>query len=159
MAHCRDCASEQDFDLNGRFGSFLIPLNLVWESSTPLDATSSLRKILVSLPQKPIKLSSCSKPCCFIISSESFQGCLPVAHFCQPWARVYESLTTLKIPMITVLLSIIRWPLLDRYLLEVYLTPHSSDSPCASHIMLAIKEHFVCGANYRWFSRARKLSL
>jgi hypothetical protein len=51
--------------------------------------------------------------------------------------------------MITVLLSIIRWPLLDRYLLEVYLTPHSSDSPCASHIMLAIKEHFVCGANYR----------
>jgi hypothetical protein len=49
--------------------------------------------------------------------------------------------------MITVFLSIIRWPLLDRYLLEVYLTPHSSESPCTSHVLLAIKEHLVYGAN------------
>jgi hypothetical protein len=125
----------------------------------PLDATSSLRKIIVSLPEKPIILYSCSKPCRFIISSESFQGCLPVAHFHQPWARVYESLATVKIPMITVLLSIIWWPLLDHYLLEVYLTPHSSDSPCASHVLLAIKEHLVCAANSHWFSHAQKLSL
>jgi hypothetical protein len=125
----------------------------------PLDATSSLRKIVVSLLQKSIRLSSCLKPCCFIISSESLQGCLPVAHFRQTWARVYESLATLKIPMITVLLSIVWWPLLDRYLLEVYLTPHSSESPCASHVLLAIKQHLVCGANSRWFSHVQKLSL
>jgi hypothetical protein len=49
--------------------------------------------------------------------------------------------------MITVLLLIIQWPLLDRYLLEVYLTPHSSDSSCVSHVLLAIKEHLVCGTN------------
>jgi hypothetical protein len=147
------------FEPSGRFSGFLLPLEPVWESSTPLDTTSSLRKIVVSLPQKPIRLSSCSKPCRFIISSESFQDCLSVAHFRQPWASVCEALATLKIPIITVLLLIIRCPLLDHYLLEVYLTPHSSDSPCASHVLLAIKEHLVCGANSRWFSRAQKLSL
>jgi hypothetical protein len=125
----------------------------------PLDASSSLRKIVVSLPQKPIRLSSCSKHCRFIILSESFQNYLSGGHFCQPWARVYEFLVTLKIHMITMLLSIVWWPLLDRYLLEVYLTPHSSDSPCAPHVVLAIKEHLVCGANSRWFSHAQKLSL
>jgi hypothetical protein len=52
-----------------------------------------------------------------------------------------------------------QWPLLGHYLLEVYLAPHSLDSPCASHIMLAIKEHLVCGANSHCFGRAQKLSL
>jgi hypothetical protein len=35
-----------------------------------------------------IRLSSCLKPCQLIVSNESFQGCLPVAHFRQPSARV-----------------------------------------------------------------------
>jgi hypothetical protein len=60
--------------------------------------------------------------------------------------------------MIAALLSIIRWPLQSHYLVEVYLTPHSSDSPCASHVLLAIKEHLVCGANSRWFNCSQMLS-
>jgi hypothetical protein len=51
-----------------------------------------------------------------------------------------------------------QWPLLGHYLLEVYLTPHSLDSPCASHTLLAIMEHLVCGANSRLFDRAQLLS-
>jgi hypothetical protein len=31
------------------------------------------------------------------------------------------------------------WPLLDCYLLELYLAPHPLDSPCASHVSLTIK--------------------
>jgi hypothetical protein len=108
---------------------------------------------------KIISPSSCLKPCQLIVSSESFQGCLPVAYFCQPWARVYDSLTTLKTPMIAMLLSIVRWPLLDHYLHGVYFAHHSLDSPCASHVLLAIKEHIVCGAISHCFSRAQKLSL
>jgi hypothetical protein len=48
MAPCWDCASEQDFELNGHFSGFLLPLNLIWESSTLLYATSLLGKIVVS---------------------------------------------------------------------------------------------------------------
>jgi hypothetical protein len=33
----------------------------------------------------------------------------------------------------------LQWPLLGRYLFEVYLTPGSLDSPCAPHALLAIK--------------------
>jgi hypothetical protein len=36
---------------------------------------------------KPIMSSSYLKPCQFIVLSDSFQGCLLIAHFCQPWAR------------------------------------------------------------------------
>jgi hypothetical protein len=32
-----------------------------------------------------------------------------------------------------------QWPLLGRYLLEVYLALYPLDSPCASHALLAIK--------------------
>jgi hypothetical protein len=69
----------KNFEPNCHFDGFLLPLNTVWESSTLLDATSSLRKIVVSFPQKPIRSSSSSKPCQLIVSSESFQGWLPVA--------------------------------------------------------------------------------
>jgi hypothetical protein len=48
---------------------------------------------------------------------------------------------------------------MGRYLLEVYLAPHSLNSPCASHVLLAIKEHLVCGVNSPCFGRAQKLSL
>jgi hypothetical protein len=51
-----------------------------------------------------------------------------------------------------------QWPLRGRYLLEFYLTPCSLDSPCASHSLLAIKEHLVCGANSHWFDCAQILS-
>jgi hypothetical protein len=52
----------------------------------------------------------------------------------------------------------LRWPLLDCYLLELYLAPHPLDSPCASHVLLAIQEHFVCGANSCHFGHAQILS-
>jgi hypothetical protein len=42
--------------------------------------------------------------------------------------------------------------------LELYLAPHPLDLPCASHVMLAIKEHLVCGASSRWFGHAEMLS-
>jgi hypothetical protein len=35
------------FEPSDRFGGFLLPLNPIWESSTPLDATSSLGKTVV----------------------------------------------------------------------------------------------------------------
>jgi hypothetical protein len=41
--------------------------------------------------------------------------------------------------------------------LELYLAPHPLDSPCASHAMLAIQEHLVCGANSCCFSRTQML--
>jgi hypothetical protein len=44
-------------------------------------------------------------------------------------------------------------------LLGVYLAVHPLDSSCASHVLLAIKEHFVCGANSHCFGHAPKLSL
>jgi hypothetical protein len=43
-------------------------------------------------------------------------------------------------------------------LLEVYLTPHSLNSPCASHALLAIQEHLLCGANSCCFGSAQMLS-
>jgi hypothetical protein len=52
-----------------------------------------------------------------------------------------------------------QWPLLGWYLPKVYLTPHSLDSPCAFHALLAIKEHLVCGANSHWFDRDQIKSL
>jgi hypothetical protein len=52
-----------------------------------------------------------------------------------------------------------QWPLLGRYLFEVYLAPHPLDSLCASHVLLAVKEHLVCGANSHCFSHTQKLSL
>jgi hypothetical protein len=42
--------------------------------------------------------------------------------------------------------------------LELYLAPHPLDSPCASHALLAIQEHLVCGANSCGFGRAQMLS-
>jgi hypothetical protein len=50
MVPCCDYVSEQDFEPNCAFGGFLLPSTSVWESSTPLDVTASLRKIIVSLP-------------------------------------------------------------------------------------------------------------
>jgi hypothetical protein len=41
--------------------------------------------------------------------------------------------------------------------LELYLAPHPLDSPCASHALLAIQEHLVCGANSCCFGRAQML--
>jgi hypothetical protein len=35
-----------------------------------------------------------------------------------------------------VVIKCFHWPLLDCYILEVYLTPHLMDSPCASSLML-----------------------
>jgi hypothetical protein len=43
-------------------------------------------------------------------------------------------------------------------LLEKNLTPHSLNSPCASHALLAIQEHLVCGAHSCSFGRAQMLS-
>jgi hypothetical protein len=43
--------------------------------------------------------------------------------------------------------------------LELYLEPHPLDLPCASHALLAIMYHLVCGANSHWFSHAQLLSL
>jgi hypothetical protein len=41
---------------------------------------------------------------------------------------------------------------------ELYLAPHPLDSPCASHALLAIQEHLVCGANSSGFGCAQMLS-
>jgi hypothetical protein len=41
--------------------------------------------------------------------------------------------------------------------LELYLAPHPLDSPCASHSLLAIQEHLVCGANSCCFGHAQML--
>jgi hypothetical protein len=43
-------------------------------------------------------------------------------------------------------------------LLELSLEPHPLDLPCASHALLAIQEHLICGANSPCFSRAQMLS-
>jgi hypothetical protein len=61
------------------FSGFLLPSTSEWEPSTPLDETSSLKKIICSLP-KPFRKSPCSKPCWIIASSEPFQGYSPVWH-------------------------------------------------------------------------------
>jgi hypothetical protein len=42
--------------------------------------------------------------------------------------------------------------------LKLYLAPHPLDLPCASHVLLAIKEHLVCCANSHYFGRAQLLS-
>jgi hypothetical protein len=42
-------------------------------------------------------------------------------------------------------------------LLEVYLVPHSLNSPCASHALLAIQGHLVCGSNSCYFGHAQML--
>jgi hypothetical protein len=42
--------------------------------------------------------------------------------------------------------------------LELYLAPHPLDLPCASHALLAIQEHLICGANSCCFGRAQMLS-
>jgi hypothetical protein len=42
--------------------------------------------------------------------------------------------------------------------LELHLAPHPMDSPCASHALLAIQEHLICGANSCCFGRAQMLS-
>jgi hypothetical protein len=51
-----------------------------------------------------------------------------------------------------------QWYFLGRYLLEVYLTPHSLNLPCASHALLAIQEHLVCGVNSCCFGHIQMLS-
>jgi hypothetical protein len=43
-------------------------------------------------------------------------------------------------------------------LIEVYLAPHSLNSPCASHTLLAIQEHHICGANSCCFGHIQMLS-
>jgi hypothetical protein len=85
---------------------------------------------------KPIRLSSYSKSCQLVISCESFQGWLPVAHFAElePKWRYRDSL---------VAIDHYQWPILGRYHFEAYLAPHPLDSPCASHTPLAIQEHLV----------------
>jgi hypothetical protein len=100
---------------------------------------------------KPIRLSSYLKPCQLIISCESLQGWLPVAHFVdlEPKWRCSDSLVGI---------DHCQWPLIGRYLFEAYLTPHPLYSPCASHTLLAIQEHLVCGANSPCFGRAQMLS-
>jgi hypothetical protein len=42
--------------------------------------------------------------------------------------------------------------------LGLYLAPHPLDSPYASHALLAIQEHLVCGANSYCFGHAQRLS-
>jgi hypothetical protein len=42
--------------------------------------------------------------------------------------------------------------------LELHLAPHPLDSPCASHALLAIQEHLICGANSCSFAHAQMLS-
>jgi hypothetical protein len=42
--------------------------------------------------------------------------------------------------------------------LGLYLAPHPLDSPYASHALLAIQEHLVCGANSWCFGHAQRLS-
>jgi hypothetical protein len=42
--------------------------------------------------------------------------------------------------------------------LELYLAPHPMYSPYASHALLAIREHLVCGANSCYFGHVQLLS-
>jgi hypothetical protein len=42
--------------------------------------------------------------------------------------------------------------------LELYLAPHPLDLSCASHALLAIQEHLVCGANSCGFDYTQTLS-
>jgi hypothetical protein len=82
-----DYASEHGFEPSCHFADFffLDPQMRIIKSA--------LRNLIVEedccfMAPKPIKTSPCSKPCQLIILSESFQGCLSVAHFRQPWAKV-----------------------------------------------------------------------
>jgi hypothetical protein len=116
MVPCWDYASEQDFEPNRRFGGFLLLLNPVWESSTLLDATSSLEKV-VSVPQN---LSG--RPLVRNIANLSFWASLS-----KVVCRHITFLPTLSQGERTsdscVAIDHLRWPLLACYLLELYLVP------------------------------------
>jgi hypothetical protein len=111
-----------------------------------------IEKDCYDIALKPIRLPSYSKPCQLVISRESFQGWLPVAHFIdlEPEWRYRDSL---------VAIDLCQWCLIGHYLFEAYLGPHPLDSACASHALLAIQEYLGCGANSPWFSRTQLLSL
>jgi hypothetical protein len=95
-------------------------------------------RLLVHYP-KPFQKSSCLKPCRVIASSKPFEGCLSIWHIfanleqewrypLQPWRYCDSRIAKDRF----------QWPLLGRYLLEVYLALHPLDSPCAYHAPLAI---------------------
>jgi hypothetical protein len=63
------------------FGGFLLPSTPEWESSTPLDETSSLTKIVDSLPKTLLEILL-FETLPSIASSEPFQGYWLVWHNC-----------------------------------------------------------------------------
>jgi uncharacterized membrane protein len=88
------------------FGGFLLPSTPEWESSTPLDETSSLTKIVDSLPETLLEILLFET-----LPGYRFERAIPrlfvgLAQLCQPWARVNVSIAPLKVPMIAMLLSI-----------------------------------------------------
>jgi hypothetical protein len=106
-----------------------------------------------------------SSRCCFwyhafLLNPLKFDG-IASSHFCiAPYHKHHltSAFTTLRksvsfwcnlecIRYNLVVIECFRWLLLDCYLLEPYLEPRLLDLPCASHTLLAIKWHLVCGAN------------
>jgi hypothetical protein len=150
MASCRDCVPEQDFEPNGHFGGFILPLTSVWESSTPLDATLSLGKIVVP----------CLKTYQAVLLFETlllhrFEWVFPRLLAGSPFLPTLNQSEVIRDSRVAI--DRFQWYLLGHYLLDVYLTPHPLDSSCASHALLAIQEHLVCGTNSCCFSCAQML--
>jgi hypothetical protein len=108
-----------------------------WESSTPLEEISSLRKIVGSLPEALPEILLFET-----LPSYRFGLAIPIlfvgmAHLCQPWARVNVYFATFNSTRdCHVAIDQFQWPLLSRYLLGLYLAPHSMGSPRASALTL-----------------------
>jgi hypothetical protein len=136
MTLCRDYIFEQEFRTKLPFWWISLPFESRMRIVNSAWCNLIVEEDCYFIALKPIRRSSSSKPCWLVISRESFQGWLPVAHFAElePKWRYRDSL---------VAIDYCQWPLLDRYLVEAYLARHPLDSPCASHVLLAIPEHLV----------------
>jgi hypothetical protein len=116
------------------------PFHPEWESSTLLDKTSSLRKIIVSLTETLPDILLLKT-----LSNYRFERAIlmlfaGITHLCnleQEWMNPSQFLK--RYPDSRVAIDHFQWLLLGRYLLEVYFAPRYLDSPCASHALLAIK--------------------
>jgi hypothetical protein len=149
MAFCCDYASEQDFEPNCPYGRFLFHSNV---ESFWLETWMIYRLV------KPFR-------CCiwyhtFLLNPLKFDG-IASSYFCiAPYhmhhltsafitlsksASIWCNLECIWYNLVVI--ECFHWPLSDYYLLELYLEPHPLDLPCVSHVLLAIKEHLVCGAN------------
>jgi hypothetical protein len=121
------------FERNCAFWWISPPIEPVWELSTLLDAISSLWKVVGSLHWNPS-----SSPLVRYLAASSLRASLSKV-VC--WYSTF--LPTLSQGDGTrdshVAIDRFQWPLLGHYPLELYLTPHPLDSPCASHALLAMK--------------------